>query len=121
QNPPPVTYSTSGVKTVTLTYAGTGGGGCSVTSTQAITVNALPIATFTSNAPQCLGTAINFVNTGSSGFGVTYSWDFGAGATPAVSNAQNPSGIMYSTSGQKLVTFIVDNGSCTVTDTMTIV
>lgn len=120
QNPPPVTYTTSGVKTVTLTYSGTGGGGCSDVATQAITVNVAPTASFVSNAPVCENTAVNFTNTGTTGPGVTFTWDFGSGATPATSTAENPTGVMYSTSGTKIITFTVNNGSCIAVDTMSI-
>jgi gliding motility-associated-like protein len=119
-NPPAVTYSTSGVKTITLSYTATGSA-CTNVATQTLTVNALPVATFVSNAPQCVGSSVNFTNTGTpSGTGITYSWDFGPGATPQTATMENPSGIVYSTSGTKLITFTVSNGFCTVTDTASI-
>ncbi len=120
QNPPVVTYTQPGVKTVSLSYHSAGGFGCTSTYTTTITVNANPVATFTSTAPQCVGNGVNFTNTGSSGPGVTYNWNFGANATPSVSTAQSPSGVVFSASGPQLITFAVDNGFCTTVDTMTI-
>lgn len=120
QNPPNVSYTSPGIKTVTLTYSGTAPV-CSSMATQVITVNAMPTASFTSTAPQCVGSPVAFTNTGTTGVGVTYSWDFGSGATPGTSSSQNPSGVVYSTSGNKLITFSINNGYCTTVDTMTIV
>ncbi len=119
QNQAGVTYSASGAQTVTLTTTAIASG-CSATATQVITINPEPTATFTSNAPQCAGNSVNFTNTGSSGAGITYSWSFGAGATPATSTTESPSGVIYSTPGTKLITFTVDNGTCTAVDTMSI-
>ncbi|HWY98453.1 MAG TPA: PKD domain-containing protein, partial [Bacteroidia bacterium] len=110
QNPPAVTYTTAGVKTITLTYSGTGGGGCSVTATQDITVNAPPVANFTSNSPQCTGANVNFVNTGTV-VGTTWAWSFGAGSSPGTSNTQTPTGITYSSSGNKTVSLTTTNPS----------
>ncbi len=120
QNPPVVTYTQPGVKIVTLHYTSSGFFGCNSTYTATVTVNANPIATFTSTAPQCVGNGVNFTNTGSSGPGVTYSWNFGSNATPSTSSAENPTGVTFSASGPQLITFSVNNGFCTTVDTMTI-
>jgi len=119
QNPTGVVYSTSGIKTVQLvTTLGT----CTDTSTQTINISQTPAPSFTSNAPQCVGTVINFTYTGTTGTGWNYAWDFGTGATPALSSAQNPPSVMYSTSGTKTVTLTVDNnGTCASTFTATII
>jgi gliding motility-associated-like protein len=114
QNPTGIVYSTSGNKTITLNvrYTGIGGlGGCAnnvTTNTQTITINATPTASFTSTAPQCTGLAVNFTNTGTSA-GVTWAWNFGIGAAPANSTAQNPAGVIYSSAGSKIVTLTTTN------------
>ncbi|HWY98178.1 MAG TPA: PKD domain-containing protein, partial [Bacteroidia bacterium] len=119
QSPAGVTFSTSGSQTISLTVTNTVTA-CSSTTMQTININPAPVATFTSNAPQCAGNSVNFTNTGTTGAGVTYSWDFGLNATPATSNAANPAGIVYSTAGTKKITFTIDNGSCATVDTMSI-
>jgi gliding motility-associated-like protein len=91
--------------------------GCKNTDTVNITVNPTPIASFSSNAPVCEGAAVNFTNTGSSGAGVTYNWDFGNNANPALSTAQNPPGISYHSPGTKTITFAVTNQYGCVTST----
>jgi len=123
QNPPPVTYSTSGAKYITHDVSnGPNNVGCSNnTVTQVISINPIPIASFTSTAPQCRGNAVNFTNTGTAGAGVTYAWDLGSGAIPAISSAQNPLGISYSTAGTKTITLTVYNQfGCSATATQTI-
>ncbi|HEY4798503.1 MAG TPA: PKD domain-containing protein, partial [Bacteroidia bacterium] len=106
-NPAGVVYSTPGSKTVQLEI--TTPSGCVKSYSMVITINPSPTSSFTTNAPACAGTQINFTNTGSSGAGVTYSWDFGSGAMPATSTAQNPAGVTYTTSGQKVVTLVTSN------------
>ncbi|MBI3502084.1 MAG: PKD domain-containing protein [Bacteroidetes bacterium] len=121
QNPTAITYSTSGTKSVTLTTTSTTST-CSATAMQTINIAQTPAPLFTSNAPQCVGSQVNFTYTGTTGTGWNYSWDFGAGATPALSSAQNPSSVIYSTSGTKTITLTVDNnGFCPSTYTATIV
>src|SRR6185312_11118444 len=119
QNATDILFTASGAQTVmfSITSLTTG---CSATATQSITINSAPVATFTSNTPTCAGNAINFTNTGSSGAGVTYSWDFGLNSNPNSSTAESPMGIMYTTGGKKLITYTVNNGLCTAVDTMTI-
>lgn len=118
-NPSGVTYTSSGSKTVVLTI--TTPGGCVITNSQVIIVNPSPTATFTSTAPVCTGYPVDFTNTGSTGAGTTYSWSFGAGASPAASTAENPSGVTYSTSGNKIITYAVTNNfGCVTSSTSTI-
>jgi gliding motility-associated-like protein len=127
QSPKGVVYSSSGNKTVTLNvrYTGIGGfGGCAnnvTTNTQTITINATPTASFTSTAPQCTGLAVDFTNTGTSA-GVTWAWDFGTGASPTTSALQSPKGVVYSSSGSKVVTLTIKNTTtnCTSTASQTI-
>ena len=119
-NPSGVVYSTAGTKTVTLTTTDTSSG-CSVTATNNIVIHLSPVASFTSNAPQCSTVPINFTNTGSTGGNWSYNWDFGDGANPAISSAQNPSGVLYSSSGTKTVTFIISDQNCTQSATQNIV
>lgn len=116
-NPSNIVYAVPGAKTVTH-IATTALG--SDTVSMVITINPAPIANFSSTAPVCPGTGVDFSNSGTSGPGYSYSWDFG-GASPNVSSVSNPTGIVYSTGGTKTVTFSVTNPfGCTTTTTQTI-
>ena len=116
-NPSGILYSIAGAKVVTH-IATTALG--SDTVTNIITINPSPVANFSSTAPVCPGSAVDFSNAGSSGVGITYSWDFG-GATPNISTISNPTGIVYATGGTKTVTFTVTNQyGCITTNTQTI-
>ncbi|MBI5540056.1 MAG: PKD domain-containing protein, partial [Bacteroidia bacterium] len=120
QNPNGVIYSTSGIKTVTLTVTNSTTG-CAVTSTNTINIYQTPTSNFSSNAPVCENTAVNFTNNSSTGIGVSYSWDFGIGATPATATSQNPTNILYSLSGNKTVTLTVTNEfQCSAVSTTTV-
>lgn len=112
ENPTGIQYSTSGVKTVSLTISNSY---CSSNAVQNLTVFNSPNADFASNAPVCSGLDVDFINTGSTG-NHTYFWDFGAGATPATSTDENPSGIIYATSGNKTVTLTVTDNITSCTD-----
>jgi len=117
-NPSGVTYSTNGAKIIKHIVTTTLG---SDTITNLITINPSPIASFSSTAPVCAGTVVDFSNTGATGAGVTYSWDFGSGSSPINSTSQFPTGILYSTSGSKNVTIVVTNQyGCTTATTQLI-
>ncbi len=107
-SPSGVMYTGSGSKTVTLTVTNQL---CAETTTQNLTINFTPVSGFSSNAPGCTGDSVNFLNNGTSG--ITYAWDFGAGATPATATTESPSGIIYSTPGIKTVRQIHTQGTCT--------
>lgn len=111
ENPAGIQYASSGVKTVSLSINNSY---CSNNATQTLSVFETPEANFSSNSPVCAGLNVNFLNTGTTS-GCTYAWDFGADASPATSTDENPSGISYSTPGNKTVTLQVtdDITNCT--------
>ena len=118
ENPivPNVTLLAGSTYTVVATVNGCTGPSSQIT----VVVTPRPIASFTSTAPACSGAPVNFTNTGSTGAGYTFFWNFGPGATPATSTNENPTGVVYSAGGTITVTLTVGNGSCTTTDTQTI-
>ncbi|TAE90443.1 MAG: PKD domain-containing protein, partial [Bacteroidetes bacterium] len=73
-NPPLASYN------ITLTHSFNG---CTATSTQQVTVNPLPVVSFTAQPDIfCkVPTTVQFTNTTPSGAGYLYSWDFGNGQT----------------------------------------
>ncbi|HRK28701.1 MAG TPA: T9SS type A sorting domain-containing protein, partial [Chitinophagales bacterium] len=73
------TVAMSGVYTVTVTASN----GCTASASRTVTVNALPIATASSNSPVCTGTAITLFASG----GSTYAWQ---GPNLFSSSVQNP-------------------------------
>ena len=117
---PSCSYSTIGIKTVTLTVTS---GGVSRSDTVFITVHNAPIAEVGSDQTVAVDTEVSFDGSGSSdpdGGNLTYSWAFGADATPATSNAARPS-CSYSTTGAKTVTLTVtDDEGVSRSDTVTI-
>lgn len=119
QDPTGVIYSSAGTKVITLTTTDNTTA-CASTTTQTININQTPTSTFTSNAPQCVNSLINYTNTGSTGGSWSYFWDFGADASPQTSTSENPTGIAYSTGGTKSITLSISNGSCTQTSTQTV-
>ncbi len=118
ENPTGIVYSIMGAKIVThIVTAGSN----SDTVINIITINPSPAASFISSAPACSGNIVNFSNSGSTGPGVTYSWDFGSGASPNTSTSLNPNGIIYNTAGTKTVSLSISNEfECVTSTTQTI-
>jgi len=104
-----VVYSSAGDKTVTFTISDQN---CTQTSSDTITILQTPSASFASTAPECTELGVDFTNTGSTGGSWAYAWSFGSGATPGTSSLENPSGVVYSSDGTKLITFIISNTNC---------
>ena len=105
-NPTGIFYSSPGAKLVKHITTNSLG---SDTVTLLINVNPSPIASFTSTAPVCSGASVDFTNTGTTGAGVTFTWDFGTGASPINSTSEFPTGIVYGSSGTKTIVFNVTN------------
>lgn len=111
------TTVTAGNYTVQITAAN----GCvsSSITVATVTVNPTPATVLTAVAAQCLSN--NFFSFSQTGVaGATYLWEFGAGATPATSTQEDPSGITYSSAGSKLVRLTVTKDGCVFTTTQTV-
>jgi gliding motility-associated-like protein len=117
QGPIDVEWLTPGVKQVCLQVDE---GGCVSTLTcKNITVTPKPVASIAPVTSQCFnGNSFTFAYTGTVGVNA-YSWIFGADATPATSNAANPTGINYQNPGIKTVSLVVTKAGC-VSDTATV-
>ncbi|MGC9331263.1 MAG: PKD domain-containing protein, partial [Bacteroidales bacterium] len=109
---PIVVYSSPGVKTVSL-FANNPENGCGNQISKTINIHPRPDISFTSTAPVCIGQTVDFSNEGSSGAEYQYTWDFGENATPSTSYAENPTGIVYSSSGDKEISLTISDGNCT--------
>jgi PKD repeat protein len=100
------TYSTAGVKNISLTL--TSGTGCQNVLSRLFTVSSQPQALF-SNTAVCENTSTSFTDQSIPAPGTTISswvWQFGDGTQSA--NLQNPSHL-YASAGQRNVTLIVAN------------
>ncbi|MEO0895863.1 MAG: PKD domain-containing protein [Bacteroidota bacterium] len=119
-SPTGISYSTSGVKTVTLIAADNGCGGDTVSTTFEVIEE--PTADFQASALQlCSNDRLDLTYLGtSSGPTQTFTWDFGNGAIPATSSTVSPSGISYTSGGTKNVSLTVSYKGCTVTSTQPI-
>jgi len=112
------TYATAGTFNVTLTVTT---GICSHFITQAITVNPLPVAAF-SSTPACPNLNTNFtdLSTVTTGAVTGWEWTFTNG-TPSTSLVQNPL-VVYATGGTNNATLIVTtNNGCKDTITNTVI
>ena len=123
----PITASTAGPHNVTWASAGTstvsltvGSGTCSSTTTNTAAITANPVANFTSAASIGTGVSTPVTFTGSAIAGATYSWNFGAGATPLTANTVGPHAVSWSTAGSKTITLTVTQNGCTSTLSQTI-
>jgi gliding motility-associated-like protein len=114
---PSHTYASTGSYLVTLVA---GVPGCSSTDTQTVVIQQ-PTASFTADTSVCIFSSVLFTNT-STPAGATVSWNFGdpASGINNVSTQQNPTHF-YSTANSFLVTLTVTVGSCTDTETKTVV
>lgn len=113
QQNPTYTYTTPGTYTVTLNAENTTSG-CADVVTQVITINPLPVPTFTVDVTAgCAPSGVNFTNT--SGVG-TFVWDFGNGNT---FNGTNPPTEVYSANGLYTVSLtMTDANGCVGTTTI---
>ena len=125
-----VTYSTPGLKTITLTMTEDNGCVRTLSRTDYLDVRG-PVPTFDiANAIQCIAPSAPTTftstsdastvaaSTNNTNTNISYAWNFGAGATPAsiTVNNEDPIDVVYSSSGTKTVTLTVtDDEGCSVT------
>lgn len=102
-NPTPVTYSTAGTSTITLTVDVLG---CVTSTTEDINIDALPLPSFTVTPNNgCTPLDVAFTNTSAVNPGDTYEWDFGNGNT---STLQNPPNEIYTATGTVDQTYTIE-------------
>lgn len=75
-----------------------------------LVVNPVPTAGFTGPLNVCESNLpVSFTNTGSTGAGISFQWNFGNGAIPQTSTQENPSNINYTYGGSKNIKQVVIN------------
>ena len=108
------TYSASGPFTATLSVQNSDG--CTAGSSLAVTIHALPVASFTASS-NCLGTATNYVSV-SSGSGLSYAWNFGDLTTSAAGPLTQHT---YATAGSHPTSLVItDVNGCSATATQNV-
>jgi len=118
EGPHNITYSTNGLKTISLSVSF---GGCPASiMSQNLTVNPVYTSTFTMPPTICRSAPATLTYTGNAPAGSTYSWNFGAGATPATANSAGPQSVSWATAGISTVSLTVTNGICSSTTTQNI-
>ncbi|MBL4657333.1 MAG: PKD domain-containing protein, partial [Flavobacteriales bacterium] len=86
-------------------------GFCTDSIAKTINITETPAPAFTHDGPKCEGATVLFTYGGTTDPGWTYAWDFGAGAMPATSTAEDSIEVMYTGTGAKTVTLTV-TGVC---------
>lgn len=85
------------------------------TTTNTITLNPLPVASFTvTPRSMSAGHTNDFTYTGGTS-GATFLWDFGADANPPTSTDMNPTGVVFANNGLRNVSLRVFTGGCEAT------
>lgn len=116
---PTYTFNAIGVYTVTLIT--NPGNPCADTTREVFHVYPLLTPSIITPTAQCLtNNSFQFsANGGFMGTG-TYTWTFGAQATPSVASTPSVTGVHYSAPGTYSITFIVSENGCTASDGDTI-
>jgi len=87
--------------------------GCSSNDTVLVQVNPKPLATFTAPNPQCFeGNSFDFMAEGIFSTEARFIWDFGIWATPDSSAEQNPSGVVFNSTGVQVVRLSINDRGC---------
>lgn len=118
---PSYTYAESGTYTVTL--IANPGSICADTAFSVLKIEPLLDPSFNSPPPQCRkGNGFNFTAGGNFAGSPTssFSWMFGSNATPQNSTAQDPTGIVYNTSGIFTASLTISENNCIKTYTNTV-
>lgn len=109
---PTWTYADSGTYTVTLII--NPGTLCADTQSNTFYIYPLLAPTFTPPPGECVNTnSFNFTGAGAYMGNGTLSWNFGAAASPSVSNQLNPANIVFDSPGSYPVIFSINENGCT--------
>ncbi|MEY3084845.1 MAG: hypothetical protein RL037_1025 [Bacteroidota bacterium] len=109
-------YALAGTYTVTLVVTNANGAADAEVKPNYITIQPTPIADFSVSGLGCtVPLTVSFLNTGSSGAGYSYAWDFGNQQT---SSLAVPTAQTYTSSGTYTVTLITTNSTTGCKDTL---
>jgi gliding motility-associated-like protein len=113
------TFIKPGDYTVGLTITNTNG--CVTTFTQAIHINALPVASFTTSTPDCETRDVTFTDTTTPGDGTNakWVWDFGDGSAAVTKPDKSPFTYQYPTAKTYHVTLTVTSSTGCISDVFT--
>ena len=112
--PHTVTYNSSGQKTISLTI--TDGASNTITKTNYVTVNTLPVPTITGPASSCAGSTGNVYTTESGMSGYTWAVSAGGTITSGGGSSNNTVTVTWTTTGAHIVSVNYTNSnSCTAT------
>ncbi|NUM31541.1 MAG: T9SS type A sorting domain-containing protein [Bacteroidetes bacterium] len=121
KGPHSVSYSTGGTKTVSLTVTDCNLKSCTSTATKTVNINNISNPVINSENSVAKGDTL-YVSGSASGSNLTYSWNFGANATPATATGAGPHKVVYSATGTKAIKMLVSSGTgCSTSVTKNIV
>lgn len=110
QNPPMLSYNTSGVKTITLNI--TANTSCTASVTQTVMVYPQPVANF-STTSVCQSTATAFTDLSSTAAGAITNWAWDYENNGSIDNTGSNPSFVYAASGTYTASLIVtDNNTC---------
>ncbi|MEZ5057196.1 MAG: gliding motility-associated C-terminal domain-containing protein [Saprospiraceae bacterium] len=98
-----------GSNTITLNYQE---GNCSYNASITIVVNEAPTNDFTVESPICETDVSNIVYTGNASSNATFTWDFDGGTITNGASNEGPYEIMWSSTGTKNISLIVEENGC---------
>jgi len=120
---PTVSLTNTSSSAITQTYTVTTNSlGCTSSASVVITVNPMPVPQFAPQSAECLlNNSFAFSAGGTYLPSATFAWDFGPGATPATSTANNAT-VTYATPQTRGITLTISQVSCvaTFTDSVTV-
>lgn len=109
---PTYTYSQPGVYSVTLVVDNNNT--CFDTVVAEYDIRAPINTSYATFSPQCIDiNSFDFVTSGNYTNAATFLWDFGNNATPSNSILENPTQIVYDTTGSFPISLIIDEDGCT--------
>ncbi|MEZ4981519.1 MAG: hypothetical protein R2769_08035 [Saprospiraceae bacterium] len=98
-----------GSNTITLNYQE---GNCLYNVSITIVVNEAPTNDFTVESPICETDVSNIVYTGNASSNATFTWDFDGGTITNGASNEGPYEIMWSSTGTKNISLIVEENGC---------
>jgi PKD repeat protein len=99
----------NGTTTISVTYTE---GVCTYSGSLVITVNPVPVASFTADSPVCIdGTSVVTFD-GTASAGATYTWDFDGG-TANPGTGEGPHDVSWATPGTKTISLTIEDNGCT--------